>query len=128
MMKRERMEEIYQEELFAGYHIRCHVIPMGNDYTIAVYGGDTPHVGSVVMSVARPSLTGKGISVTSSVLNGVGHKDEVIGRMFAETLAKKRNCTVVCSCGIHVDGITPEQIEIIREKCSEILDGMMKQE
>lgn len=117
-----------REELFEGYYIQCDVIRMGKDYTVAVYGGDTPHVGSVVMSVARPSLTGDGISVTSSVINGIGHKDEVIARRFAETLAKERNCTVVCSCGIHVDDIKSDQIEIIREKCGKILDRMMNQE
>lgn len=110
-----------REELFDGYYIQCDVIPMGRDYTVAVYGGDTPHVGSVVMSAARPSLAGEGIGVTSSVMNGIGHKDEVIARMFAETLAKERNCTVVCSCGIHVDDITAEQIETVKEKCREML-------
>ena len=65
-----------REELFDGYSVYCDVIPMGKDYTLAVYGGDTPHVGSVVLSIARPSLAGEGIGVTSSVLSGVGHKDE----------------------------------------------------
>lgn len=117
-----------REELFDGYYIQCDVIRMGKDYTVAVYGGDTPHVGSVVMSVARPSLTGEGIGVTSSVINGIGHKDEVIARWFSETLAKEWNCTVVCSCGIHLDDINSEQIEMIRGKCGKILDRMMNQE
>ena len=50
-----------REELFDGYSVYCDVIPMGKDYTLAVYGGDTPHVGSVVLSIARPSLAGEGI-------------------------------------------------------------------
>lgn len=54
------------------------------DCTICIWGGDTPHVGSVVMSTARPSLTGSGVGVTSSVLNGIGHKDEYVARKFAE--------------------------------------------
>lgn len=48
-----------KEELFDGYYIYCDIVQMGNDYTLAVYGGDTPHVGCTVMSVARPSLTGE---------------------------------------------------------------------
>lgn len=114
-----------REELFDGYDIKCDVVRMGRDYTLAIYGGDTPHVGSVVMSAARPSLTGKGISVTSSVINGIGHKDEMIARLFAETLAKKRNCTVVCSCGIHVDNIRPEQIKIVQETCGKLLEKVL---
>ena len=101
-----------REELFDGYSVYCDVIPMGKDYTLAVYGGDTPHVGSVVLS---------------SVLSGVGHKDEAIARLFAEALAKERYCTVACSCGIHVDDITPGQIEAVREACDRLLGRLLKQ-
>ena len=110
-----------KEELFDGYAICCDVICMGKDYTLAVYGGDTPHVGSVVMAIARPSLTGEGVSATSSVLNGLGHKDEAVARVFAEAIAKQKLCTVVCSCGIHVDNITPEQIELVHNCCDRLL-------
>lgn len=116
-----------REELFNGYWVYCDVITMGKDYTLAVYGGDAPHVGSVVMSIARPSLTGEGTGVTSSVLSGMGHKDEAIARMFAEALAKEQNCTVACSCGIHVDGITPGQIEAVREACGRLLGRLLDQ-
>lgn len=63
-----------KEELFDGLSIICEAIRMGKDYTLAVYGGDTPHAGSVVMTVARPSLTGEGIGVTTSVLTGADIK------------------------------------------------------
>lgn len=117
-----------KEELFEGFSVNCEVIRMGKDYTLAVYGGDTPHAGSVVMTVARPSLTGKGIGVTTSVLTGAGHKDDIIARLFSEALAESRNCTVVCSCGIHVDNIRPEQLEIVREKCGDLLQRLHKEE
>lgn len=114
------------EELFDGMTVNCHVIPMGKDYTLAVYGGDTPHVGSVVMSIARPSLSGEGISATSSVLNGVGHKDEAVARLFAEAIAKAKNCTAVCACGIHVDAITTEQLELVRACCGRLLRRVLE--
>ncbi len=100
-----------KEKIFDGYELTCDVISMGEDITLAVYGGGNPHVGSVVMATARQSLTGEGISATSSVLNRVGHKDEAIARRFAEEAAKAKNCTAVCVCGIHVDGMTPDQIQ-----------------
>ena len=112
---------MFQEALFDGYSVCCQIIPMGKDYTLAVYGGDAPHVGSVVMATARPSLTGEGVSVTSSVINGIGHKDEEVGRIFAETVAKAKFCTAVCSCGIHVDDIRPEQIAVVMEGCKRLL-------
>ena len=98
---------------------------MGKDYTLAVYGGNAPHVGSVVMATARPSLTGEGVSATSSVINSIGHKDEEVGRIFAETVAKAKLCTAVCSCGIHVDAIRPEQIAVVMEGCKRLLGQVM---
>lgn len=114
------------EELFGGFSIHCDVIPMGRDYTLTVYGGDTPHIGSVVMSVARPSLTGEGTGVTSSVLTGVGHKDDVVAKIFAETVAKKKDCTVVCACGIHVDNMEVWQIDLVKEKSRKLLKRVLK--
>lgn len=117
---------MFQEALFDGYSVCCDIIPMGKDYTLAVYGGDTPHVGSVVMAIARPSLTGEGVSATSSVINGVGHKDEEVGRIFAEAVAKAKLCTAVCSCGIHVDNIRPEQIKTVMESCKRLLHRVLE--
>lgn len=104
---------LYTEFAFDSCPLTCQIISMGNDFSIAVYGGELPHVGSVVMAQARPSLTGKGISATSSVINSVGHKDEAAARMFAEAVAIQENCTAVCVCGIHMDDATCEQLKLI---------------
>ncbi len=119
------MQQTLQEEIFDGYLIRCDIIPMGADYTLAVYGGQKPHAGSVVMATARPSLTGEGISATSSVLNGIGHKDEAVARLFAEKVAKTHNCTAVCVCGIHVDDMTPDQIDEVQDAAGRLLDRVL---
>lgn len=105
--------------------LTCRVIPMGKDYTVTICGGSLPHIGSVVMAQARPSLTGSGISATSSVLNCVGHKDEAIARLFAEKIAIHGNCTAVCTCGIHLDDITEEQLAGIRESCDGLLERIL---
>jgi len=103
-----------------GITLLCDVIPMGRDYTICVRDDKGGHVGSAVMSIARQSLTGEGISTTTSVLNRVGHKDDEVARMLAEAVAIQNNCTVVCTCGIHLDGITLEQIQEIMDACGEL--------
>lgn len=105
--------------------LTCRVTPMGMDYTITICGGSLPHIGSAVMAQARPSLTGNGISATSSVLNCVGHKDETIARMFAEKIAICGNCTAVCICGIHLDNITEKQLDRIRESCDSLLKRIL---
>ena len=109
-------------DLFDGFYIYCDIIPMGKDYALAVYGGDTPHIGSVIMSTVRPSLTGVGDGVTSSVINGIAHKDDIVGKLFAEAVALKAKCVVTCSCGVHMDDISSEQIRIVKEKCAELLE------
>ncbi|MCD7812865.1 MAG: hypothetical protein LUH20_02205 [Lachnospiraceae bacterium] len=109
----------YEKEA-CGITLLCDVIPMGRDYTICVRDAKGGHVGSTVMSIARQSLTGEGISATSSVLNRVGHKDDEVARMLAEAVAIQKNCTVVCTCGIHLDGITPDQIQEILDACGEL--------
>ena len=117
--------KIYEEYAFEDCPLICRVIPMGKDYTVTVCGGTLPHIGSVVMAQARPSLTGQGISATSSVLNCVGHKDEVIARMFAEEVAMHGNCTAVCICGIHMDAIEEEQLVKIKESCRSLLKRVL---
>ena len=115
-------EIVFKEKAFEYCLISCRIIPMGKDYTILLYGGSHPHIGSTVLAQARPSLTGNGISVTSSVINVVGHKDEAVARMFAEKMAVHGNCTTVCACGIHMDDITQDQLEKVQVCCRLLLE------
>lgn len=120
-MERMPVNAVFTEKMQNGLPVFAQLVQMGKDCTICVWGGDTPHVGSVVMSMARPSLTGSGVGVTSSVLNGIGHKDEYVARKFAEAAAEKFVCTAVCSCGIHIDGITPAQLQEVSAVCDKLL-------
>lgn len=120
-MERMPVNAVFTEKMQNGLPVFAQLVQMGKDCTICVWGGDTPHVGSVVMSTARPSLTGSGVGVTSSVLNGIGHKDEYVARKFAEAAAEKFVCTAVCSCGIHIDGITPAQLREVSAVCDKLL-------
>lgn len=89
---------------------------LGDDILIDVRGGDRHHIGTVVLAVPRPSLSGDGtISTTSSVLNVTGHKDEVICRILAEKASKKYGVTVVCVGGFHIDNISTKQIKEVVE-------------
>lgn len=89
---------------------------LGADYHILVSGGDVPHIGCTVLAIPRPSLDGSGkMSSTASVLNVTGHKDEEVCRYLAEKVSAGKNAVVVCTGGIHMDGITKGQIEEIVE-------------
>ena len=86
---------------------------LGSDYHILVSGGECPHIGCTVLAIPRPSLDGNGkMSSTASV---TGHKDEDVCRYLAEKVSAGKNAVVVCTGGIHMDGITKEQIAEIVE-------------
>lgn len=90
---------------------------IGKDLLLCLKGGDEPHLGCVVLAEPRPSLQdAQKKSVTSSVINRVGHKDELLCRELAEQLAAICGCTVVCTGGVHVDNAITEQIEWIRKQ------------
>ena len=55
------------------------------------------------------------MSSTASVLNVTGHKDEEVCRYLAETVSAGKKSTVACTGGVHMDGITKEQIAEIVE-------------
>ncbi len=87
----------------------------GDDILVCLQGGERPHLGCVVQTEPRESLAGDGsVSATSSVLNYVGHKDEVICRYVAEKISRELNRRVVCTGGFHKDGILPEEIREVQ--------------
>lgn len=74
----------------AGCELEVSAAFVGEDVLICLKGGERPHLGCVVQTEPRVSLTGDGsVSATSSVLNFPGHKDEVICRWMAEQVSKK---------------------------------------
>lgn len=75
-------------------------------------GGDKPHIGTVVMSCSRPSIKGReAISCTTSVINRLSHKDDIILVPLAEAICKKADTVVVASGGVHIDGAEESDIK-----------------
>lgn len=90
---------------------RLQITRLGEDIHLLFWGGEKPHIGCTVLAVPRPSLTGDGsTSVTFSVLNLTGHKDEAVCRKLAEAVCRTTGRVTVCTGGFHMDHITPEQI------------------
>ena len=84
----ERM--LMKKAVAAGCTIEITVMNIGEDLQICLAGGSW--------------------SVTSSVWNRTGHKDEVLCRMLAEKICSECRVVTVCAGGVHIDGITGEQI------------------
>ena len=94
---------------------------IGDDLMISVWGGTKPHIGSISVSVPRPGLQDNTtMSATSSIINLIGHKDEVVARKFSEQLAAKFNKNAIATAGIHIDDITENQINIIMHNTTDL--------
>lgn len=119
------MHKVYRTQV-CGITIRCDVIRMGRDYAVTLQDEQAGHIGCTTLSAARPSLTGRGISATTSVLSCMGHKDEEIARRFSEATAVKAKASAVCTCGIHIDGITGEQIKEILAACERLKEDVLE--
>ena len=108
----------------AGCSLEVRAAFVGEDILVCLQGGERPHLGCVVQTEPRESLTGDGsVSATSSVLNYPGHKDEVVCRYVAEKISRELKRRVVCTGGFHKDGINVDEIrevqmavEVVTEK------------
>lgn len=100
-------------------------ITVGNDLCIIVSGGDKPHIGCVTLSVSRPSLAdSKFNSATTSILNLTGHKDDEAAKYVSHTLSSRLNKVVVVTCGIHIDNITTEEINVVMRLIKEMTETL----
>ena len=94
---------------------------IGEDILVSVWGGTKPHIGSVAVAQARPSLQDpRRTSATSSVINFPGHKDETVSRMFAERISSAMNCRCVATAGIHVDYASNNELSKILRNCEKL--------
>ena len=91
--------------------LRLTATPMGRDLCVTLSGGDRPHIGAVALSQARPSLKLDGtLSATTSVLALLGHKEDDVAKALAGRLAASLDASVCVACGIHLEGILPEEL------------------
>ena len=108
----------------AGCSLEVRAAFVGEDILVCLQGGERPHLGCVVQTEPRESLTEDGsVSATSSFLNYPGHKDEVVCRYVAEKISRELKRRVVCTGGFHKDGINVDEIrevqmavEVVTEK------------
>ena len=100
---------------------------IGEDVLLCLQGGERPHLGCVVQTEPRVSLSGDGsVSATSSVLNFPGHKDEVICRWMAEKVSRELNRRVICTGGFHKDGISAEEIREVQESVGRLTECVIR--
>lgn len=107
------------------YKLEAEAVRIGADILVYVWGGDRPHIGSVAAAQPRPSLKNPSqTSATASVLNYVGHKEDIVAKEIAEMLAASLETNVVVTAGIHWDNLTPEGVKLVVSHCHEIGDRL----
>ena len=97
------------------YNLSASVRRIGEDWLVAIWGGDRPHIGAVGLAQARPSLDDPNrSSATASVFCYVGHKEDEVVKKVSEQLAARLDARVVVTAGLHWDRISAEGIARVR--------------
>ncbi len=98
--------------------IRFRTLFMGDDLCILIDGGDQPHIGA--SSITSPQTNG-----FSKTICLPHHKENIITNKVSQKICSTTNRTTCCVCGIHIDSITKEEIEIILHMIDELTDSLL---
>jgi hypothetical protein len=93
--------------------------PVGNDLVVFITN-DQAHVGAV--AVAEFSVSENRAS--TSVITRLGHKDDPIAYMAAHVLCRRLKKPICAIAGIHLDGITQEEIDQITQNCGMLVERL----
>jgi hypothetical protein len=97
------------------FKMHGHVQEIGEDFLVSIWGGTKPHIGAVGMATPRASLKDPNRwSATSSNFTFIGHKEDLLVKQMSEGLAAQLKRNVVVVAGIHWDGVTASEIEVIQ--------------
>lgn len=106
------INQVYETYEDGIYSLRVLIMNTNDGILLYVEGGEKPHLGTVVISQPRPSLKGdNNMSCTTSILNRLSHKDDLIIVPLAEAVCLKMNSFVVASGGVHISNAKEFQIK-----------------
>ena len=95
------------------FSIEARALRCGDDWCVAVCGGETPHVGAVSLGQYEPERD----SATVSTITVHTHRDDTVASHFAKLIAAARKATVTVTAGIHVDNAGPEELAQLMKNC-----------
>ena len=104
------------------YNLEAFVKDIGQDFLIAVWGGERPHIGAVAVAQPRPSLKDERVtSATASVFCFLGHKEDIIAKETAERISSALNANVTVTAGIHWDNMDDTAIGLVVENSRDLV-------
>ncbi len=95
-------------------------------YIVHLMGGTRPHVGAVALGWPRPSLAGRRLSATASVLTLTAHKDDELARPAALALAAGLKAAVVVVAGVHIEAAAPADLDRLEFNAWRVIAGILK--
>jgi hypothetical protein len=99
----------------------------GEGVVVTLFGGDRPHVGTVILAQPRPSRSRPGErSATSLCLPLLGHEEEALARPVAEVLARELNVPVVVVAGVHLAEASPAEVGTVTARGPEIAAQVLR--
>jgi len=96
--------------------------PMGSDLVVAIYN-ENAHLGAIALA----EYDHKEQRVSCSVLPRPGHKDDIIAQKAAYLISKHTQKPACVIAGVHLDNITPEEMEQILENSRRLVDEFISQ-
>jgi len=94
---------------------------IGNDWIVCLFNGKG-HIGAVAVADYQHEES----RASTSVITRLGHKDDWVARPSAYRLCKHLKAPVCVIAGIHVDGITQEEIAQITRNCDRLVDRFIQ--
>lgn len=111
-----KMHKIFRAEK-AGYSIVAEIKVVNADLLISLTGGDLPHLGGVVTYDIKADKVEK---VYFASHDGRKHKDIFLAEKFMQNIKSKLPGNACITAGVHINGITKEQIDASYEMCDEL--------
>lgn len=109
------------------YSIEALLVETDDGLLLYIGGEEKPHIGTVAVCQPRPSISDHNcISSTTSIINRLSHKDDILIVPVAESICIKLNSMVVATGGIHLDGATPEDIKRLTENIHKLESKLLE--
>lgn len=93
------------------------VATAGRGLSATLMGGDSHHLGGVVLGAFQPRINQEGATCDISQICLPGHKDVIAGAEVARILALSTQQPVSVACGIHSDNADAQVIGQLMDNC-----------
>jgi hypothetical protein len=94
---------------------------IGNDLIVCLFN-EEGHIGAVAVADYQREES----RASTSVITRLGHKDDWVARPSAYRLCRHLKAPVCVIAGIHVDGITQDEIAQITRNCDSLVDRFIQ--